>query len=133
MINNMQNIGIISGQIVEGIKHARLLNIPTINIEISVTENDDYELEPGVWAGLTKYNDEIWASCLYIHEQYESKHKVEIHILNIDNFSCELGSFIECRCLHKVRSIMNFTNMTIEEIKNQLSDDKQNCINFFND
>lgn len=131
----------IIGNVIKGEQIARTLDIPTINIQVISTKEDSYVLQPGVYAGLCKIKEDIYASSIYIHPSttlcdkcnQQETFKIEIHILQSSNFSIPINEKVECKCLHFVRDVLDFNNLSLQDIKLQLHEDIKKCINYFSD
>ena len=111
------NIGLsIHGLSIYGEQLARTLDFPTINISSKT------KCEPGVYAAITKWRDNYYNSCVYIHPN----NKVETHLIN-QEIECFDNENIEIRLVQFIRSPILFNELSLDQIKKQLQIDKDQC------
>lgn len=108
----------VSGIVIKGTQQARTLGCPTANLRI-----DCDEIQPGVYAGITVLDSgQEYNSCVYVFG-----HTLETHILGNHGWLELYDSVVTVKLLHKLRPSVDFQNLTVEQIKAQISEDITGC------
>ena len=153
-IDELYKMNIMRGRVKYGLQIARKLEMPTINIEMISKKNNEYCLEPGIYAGLIHIkNEHVFPSCIYIHpelvkiedekdddeENTTLIYKIEMHVLEVKTESQEEkilnevmeNEIVECKCMKFIRNVRSFKDLSIKEKKDVLKKDREICFYFF--
>lgn len=115
---------VLKGKVIHGKKIGRLIDFPTANIS---QLNNSFIPIPGVYAVKVLQNNKIFFGMMNIGKKptfNDENITMEVHIFN---FQSEIyGEEIEVHFLKRIRNQFKFN--TIEELKEQLQEDKKNVL-----
>lgn len=122
--NNNKNNYSLKGKVIHGRKIGRLIDFPTANI---IQSNDNLVPIPGVYAVKIIQNNQIFFGMMNVGNKptfNDDNITMEVHIFD---FQSEIyGEEIEVHFLKRMRNQLKFN--TVEELKNQLQEDKKNVL-----
>lgn len=122
--NNNKNDYSLKGKVIHGRKIGRLIDFPTANI---IQSNDNLVPIPGVYAVKIIQNNQIFFGMMNVGNKptfNDDNITMEVHIFD---FQSEIyGEEIEVHFLKRMRNQLKFN--TVEELKNQLQEDKKNVL-----
>ena len=125
-----ENDVIFKGISKRGLQLARTFGVPTMNVH----SLNEYEvIRPGVYAGLLKIGERVYACCAYLRgESDESEYiQIEAHALCVQLSEDMYEQQVEVKLLHFIRDFKDFGVLSQQQIISQIQEDCKQATEYF--